>query len=78
MPKFEFDETVKLAVDRVAGTRNDRCTVHASSKTAAMKGLYWLVETMAAELGMSWQEIVCRLAVILDGKEKERNAETDG
>lgn len=78
MPRFEFMETVKLKVDRVAGTRNDTCTVFASSKTAAIKGLCWLVTTMAEEFGMSWQEIVCRLTVILDGKEKERNAETDG
>lgn len=75
---FEFEEGVKLIVDRVPGTKNDTCEVHATSSVAAIKGLCWLVETMAAYLNMSVEEVVCRLAVILLGPRKEqRNGKAD-
>lgn len=64
---FEFEETVKLTVDRVAGTNNDICTVYASSSTAAIKGLCLLIGKVAAYLGMSKEEVLCRLAVVLLG-----------
>lgn len=72
MARFEFEETVKLTVDRVAGTNNDTCSVFASSSTAAIKGLCWLTEEVAKELNMSAEEVVCRLAVVLFGQGKER------
>ena len=59
---FEFEETVKLTLDRVAGTNNDTCTVFASSSTAAIKGLCLLTEKVADYLGMSKDEVICRLA----------------
>lgn len=71
MARFEFEETVKLTVDRVAGTNNDTCTVFASSNTAAIKGLCWLTEEVAKELGMSKEEVLCRLAVILTAPERK-------
>lgn len=62
---FEFEDTVKLVVDRVAGTKNDTCTVYASSSTAAIKGLCMLTAEVAKELHMSKEEVLCRLAVVL-------------
>ena len=76
MARFEFEETVKLAVDRVAGTENDTCSVFASSRTAAIKGLCWLTEEVAKEIGMSKGEVLCRLAVILTAP--ERKGQNDG
>lgn len=67
MARFDFEDTVKLTVDRVAGTENDTCSVFASSVPAAVKGLAWLVEEAARELNVSTQEVVCRLAVNIFG-----------
>ena len=67
MARFEFEETAKLTVDRVAGTNNDTCSVFASSSTAAIKGLCWLTEEVARELNMSTEEVIYRLAVVLLG-----------
>lgn len=68
---FEFEEGVKLVVDRVPGTGNDVCTVSATSSTAAIKGLCWLIGEVAKELGMAKEEVLCRLAVVLFGPKKE-------
>ncbi len=65
MVKFEMDEGVQLRFDRVAGTGMSGYKVYATSSTAAIKGLCWLTEEMAKELGMSKEEVLCRLAVIL-------------
>ena len=65
MARFEFDEGVQLLVDRVPGTKNDRCIVYATTNTAAIKGLCRLTEEVAKELNMSKEEALCRLAVIL-------------
>ena len=75
MARFEFEDTVKLKVDRVAGTKNDTCEVFASSNTALVKGLCWLVEESAKYMKMTKQELLCRLAVVLmgvTGEEAER------
>jgi len=64
---FEFEDTVKMTVDRVAGTNNDTCTVIASSSTAAIKGLCMLTAEVAKQLQMSKEEVLCRLAVVLLG-----------
>lgn len=75
MARFEFEETVKLKVDRVAGTKNDACEVFSSSNTALVKGLCWLVEESAKYMKMTKQELLCRLAVVLmgtDGKEGQQ------
>lgn len=77
MIEFEFEEGVKLTVDRAAGTRNDTCTVYASSKVAAIKGLCWLVEKLAEYLNMSVEEIICRLAVILLGPVAKKGGRND-
>lgn len=76
MPRFEFEEGVKLIVDRVPGTKNDACEVYATSSTAAIKGLCWLVEEVASELGMTKEEVLCRLAVVLLGP--GRKEQSDG
>ena len=76
MARFEFDEGVQLMVDRVPGTKNDRCIVYATTSTAAIKGLCWLTEEVAKELGMSKEEVLCRLAVILTAP--ERKGQNDG
>lgn len=76
MARFEFEEGVKLIVDRAPGTKNDSCEVHATSSTAAIKGLCWLTEEVAKELGMSKKEVLCRLAVILTAP--ERKGKNDG
>lgn len=68
---FEFEDTVKMEVDRVAGTKNDKCTVFASSIEAAVKGLCWLTQETAAQMGVSAQEVVCRMAVALFGSDKK-------
>lgn len=73
---FEFEEGVKLVVDRAPGTRNDTCTVQATSSTAAIKGLCWLIEEMGAELGMTKGEVLCRAAVVLLGP--DRKGQDDG
>lgn len=73
---FEFEEGVKLVVDRVPGTRNDTCTVQATSGTAAIKGLCWLTEEVAKELNMSKGEVLCRLAVVMLGP--VRKEQSDG
>lgn len=65
MARFEFEEGVKMIVDRVPGTRNDECSVNATSSTAAIKGLCWLVEEVASELGMTKEEVLCRMTVVL-------------
>ena len=70
---FEFEEGVKLIVDRVPGTNNDTCKVEATSSVAAIKGLCWAVQKTAAYLNMSVEEVMCRLAVILMGPGKERS-----
>jgi len=77
---FEFEEGVKLVVDRVPGTKNDTCRVSATSSTAAIKGLCWLTEEVAKELGMSKEEVLCRLAVILMAPERkeQNNGKADG
>ncbi len=67
MEKFDFEDTVKMTVDRVAGTRNDTCRVFASSGGAAIKGLCRLVREVAKETGMSVQEVICRMAVVIFG-----------
>ncbi len=79
MARFEFDEGVQLVVDRVIGTRDDRCTVCATSSTAAIKGLCWLTEEMAKELNMSKEEVLCRLAVILmaPARKEQNNGKAD-
>ena len=76
---FEFEEGVKLIVDRVPGTKNDTCEVHATSSTAAIKGLCWLTAEVANELGMSTQEVICHLAVILlgPGRKERRDGKAD-
>ena len=71
MARFEFEEGVKLIVDRAPGTKNDSCEVHATSSTAAIKGLCWMTEEVAKELGMSKGEVLCRLAVILTAPERQ-------
>lgn len=53
MARFEFDEGVQLVVDRVPGTRNDKCTVHATNDAAAIKGLCWLTEEVAKGLSVN-------------------------
>ena len=73
---FEFEDGVKLIVDRVPGTNNDTCEVYATTSTAAIKGLCWLTEEVAKELGMSKEEVLCRLAVILTAP--ERKGQNDG
>ena len=65
MARFDFEEGVKLIVDRAPGTKNDTCEVHATSRTAAIKGLCWLVEEVAKELEMTTEGVLCRLAVVL-------------
>jgi hypothetical protein len=75
---FEFEEGVKLIVDRVPGTNNDACEVHATSTVAAIKGLCWLVENMATYMNMTVEEVICRLAVTMLGPRKEqRHGKTD-
>lgn len=76
MARFEFDEGVQLMVDRVPGSEIDRCAIHATSSTAAIKGLCRLTEAVAKELGMSKEEVLCRLAVILTAP--ERKGQNDG
>lgn len=76
MARFEFEEGVQLVVDRVPGTKNDRCIVCATTSTAAIKGLCWLTEEVAKELGMSEEEVLCRLAVILTAP--KRKGQNDG
>lgn len=76
MARFEFEEGVQLVVDRVPGTKNDRCIVCATTSTAAIKGLCWLTEEVAKELGMSVEEVLCRLAVILTAP--KRKGQNDG
>lgn len=71
MARFEFEEGVQLVVDRVPGTKNDRCIVCATTSTAAIKGLCWLTEEVAKELGMSEEEVLCRLAVILTAPKRK-------
>ena len=70
---FEFEDTVKMVVDRVAGTKNDKCTVFASSTEAAVKGLCWLAQETAAQMGVSVEEVVCRMAVELFGPGRKEN-----
>ena len=67
MIKFDFEDTVKLTVDRVAGTKNDTCKVYASSLPAAAKGLCGLIEDIAKYFGVTQEEIVCRIAVKMFG-----------
>lgn len=62
---FAFDDTVKMKLDRVAGTRNDELSVYASSLDAAAKGLCQLLKLTAAQFGRSDEEILCRMAVLL-------------
>ena len=76
MARFEFEEGIQLVVDRVPGTKNDRCIVCATTSTAAIKGLCWLTEEVAKELGMSEEEVLCRLAVILTAP--KRKGQNDG
>lgn len=75
---FEFEEGVKLVVDRVPGTRNDTCTVHATSSTTAIKGLCWLTEEVATELGMTKEEVLCRMAVILTAPIRNPGSDRNG
>lgn len=79
MARFEFDEGVQLLVDRVPGTKNDRCTVSATTNTAAIKGLCWLTEEVAKELNMSKEEVLCRLAVVLTApaRKEQDNGKAD-
>lgn len=70
---FEFEDGVKLIVDRVPGTKNDTCTLEATSGVAAVKGLCWAVQKTASYLNMSVEEVMCRLAVILLGPGKEQS-----
>lgn len=63
--EFELDEGAKLALDKKPGEERERCEVAATSATTALKGLCALVEETAARLGMTAEEIVCRMAVIL-------------
>lgn len=62
---FEFEEGVKMIVDRAPGTKNGNCEVHATSSVAAIKGLCWLTKEVTKELHMTTEEVICRLAVIL-------------
>ena len=74
--KFELGEGVKLMVERVPGSEIDRCAIYATSSTAAIKGLCRLTEVVAKKLGMSKEEVLCRLAVILTAP--ERKGQNDG
>lgn len=76
MARFEFEEGVHLVVDRVPGTRSGECTVTATSSTAAIKGLCWLVEEVARELCLSKEGVLCRLAAILMAQ--KRKEQSDG
>ena len=62
---FEFEEGVKLTVDRVAGTKGYDCKVWASDRTAAIKGMCILVQELAENGGMSVEEVICRVAASL-------------
>lgn len=74
--KFEFDEGVMLKVDRVPNAKNDECHVDATSNTALLKGLCWLMKESAKYMGMTIHELICRLAVILTVP--ERKGQNDG
>lgn len=74
MARFEFEEGVKLIVDRAPGTKNDSCEVHATSRTAAVKGLCWLTEEVAKELGMTKEEVLCRMAVVMMAQTQKADA----
>lgn len=67
MPRFEFEEGVKMTVDRAPGTRNDICKVCATSAVAAMKGLCWLVEKTAGYMGLTVEQVICRIAATMLG-----------
>ncbi len=79
MVKFEMDEGVQLCIDRVAGDKGERCSAKATSSTAAIKGLCWITEEVAKELGMSKEEVLCRLAVILmaPGRKERSDGKAD-
>lgn len=79
MVRFERDEGVQLLVNREIGAEEESCSMIATSSTAAIKGLCWLTEEMAKELGMSKEEVLCRLAVILmaPGRKEQDGGKAD-
>lgn len=59
---FEFEEGVKLYVDRVPGTNGADCGLQATTVDAAVKGICLLICKLAEEVNCSEAEVLCRLA----------------
>lgn len=69
---FEFEEGVKLLVDRVPGTKGFDLQMMATTTDAAVKGICLLICKVAELLNCSVEEVICRvtaklLAPELDG-----------
>lgn len=72
---FEFEDTVKMVVDRVAGTKNNKYTVFASSTEAAVTGLCWLAQETAAQmLDMKKQPAKSEVAKVEDTRDVAEDA----
>lgn len=68
---FTIKDGVKLKIERVAGADAQDCEISATSSTAAVKGLCWLIQETAQYLKMTKEELLCRVAVVLMGPKKE-------
>lgn len=73
---FKIEEGVELKVIRkpsdAPGVDDAACEIRATDGTALVKGICLLVMEAAKRMGMTKQELLCRLAVVLmnaDGKE---------
>lgn len=63
--EFELDEGLLLKISKEPGEERGTCEAAATSGTAAMRGLCCLVTEVAERLGMTIEEVICRMAVIM-------------
>lgn len=68
---FEFEEGVKLLVDRVPGTKGCDVQLQATTAVAALKGICLLICKLAELTGCSEEEVLCKLATVMLAPEPE-------